>query len=350
VGTTQTHGMRFHRITFLKSVPVFATVFALAIVDPSHAATKKRSVKRVPPTTTVQKAIAKAPIPSTTVQPVAAPVTNTAISTTTPPASPAKAPKFREFYYIQVSNVRNTLFLDGTNTVSNSTIRISGCSQELPVACKAEFATNAKPIVANGPFGSLRLQTSNSGSLSQEIDSFERDFLCNRYYYKTKFKLSRIVSVNNLTFDSDGFVSGFNGAWERVDTLLDPKPQDCGAGNETRVALDYQAHSYEKLGCTGASAGYICQAQYRTLIDYAVGYEANIRPQPNCPKSMKFSWGDGTSETIVTNDTGMAPHTYTAPGRYEVVHQHTAPGNTACGPQDLTFTYKIEVPPVRLPD
>lgn len=228
MGTTQTHAMRFHRITFSKSVPVFVTVFALAIVDPSHAATKKRSVKRVPPTTTVKKAIAKAPIP-TTVQPVAAATTNTAISTETPPASPAKAPKFREFYYIQVSNVRNTLFLDGTNTVSNSTIRISGCSQELPVACKAEFATNAKPIVANGPFGSLRLQTIISGSLSQEIDSFERDFLCYRFYYKTKFKLSRIVSVNNLTFDSDGFVSGFNGAWERVDTLLDPKPQDCGA-------------------------------------------------------------------------------------------------------------------------
>jgi hypothetical protein len=335
--------MRFHRITFSKlaHVVVAVTAFALTVSGPSPAATKKKSVKRVPATTA-----AKPTTPSTTAQPTATPA-----STTTPPALPAtlaRTPKFREFYFIQVSNVRNTSFLDGANTVSNSTIRISGCTQELPVTCKAEFASNAKPIVSNGPFGSLNLPTGNSGSLSQEIPSFERDYLCNRFSYKTNFKLSRNVTINNLTFDAEGFVNGFNGSWERVDTLLDPKPQDCGPGNETRVTLDYRAHSYEKVGCTGGSAGYTCQAQYRTLIDYAVAYWANIRPQPNCPKTMKFNWGDGTSETLVTNDTGTAPHTYSAPGRYEVVHQQTGEGTATCGPQNLTFTYKIEVPAVRL--
>jgi hypothetical protein len=347
--------MRIHRVTFSKltRIAVATAAVALVIVSPSDAAAKKKAVKRTPPTITAKQTIPKQTTPSTAVQTTALPASTTTVAlattlaTPTTPAAP-KTLKFRELYFIQVSNVRNSAFLDGANPVSNSTVRLTGCNQELPVACKAEFATNAKPIVANGPFGSLTLPSSNSGSLSQEIPSFERDFLCNRYSYKTNFKLSRNVTVNNLTFDAEGFVSGFNGSWERVDTLLDPKPQDCGSGNETRVALDYQAHSYEKVGCTGGSAGYICQAQYRTLIDYSVAYWANIRPQPNCPKSMNFTWGDGTSETIVTNDTGVASHNYNAPGRYEVVHRQTGPATQACGPQDLAFTYKIEVPAVRL--
>jgi hypothetical protein len=201
----QTFAMRIHRVTFSKltRIAVATAAVALVIVSPSDAAAKKKAVKRTPPTTTAKQTIPKQTTPSTAVQTTALPASTTTVAlattlaTPTTPAAP-KTLKFRELYFIQVSNVRNSAFLDGANPVSNSTVRLTGCNQEHTKICrrpKVEFEAQLQ-------LGCLGKGIEDSDKTSANPPVFKA--CCGCYVVLTSPKLIVCIEAHALSFRYEG--------------------------------------------------------------------------------------------------------------------------------------------------